>query len=77
MYAKELKLETKSGRGITPVKFLPSDNISLWAELHRLIGSYESGNTAVSNELTAVVDAMRRKGLISIAQSKKLYRKLH
>ena len=55
----------------------PSDDESLWAELHRLIGSYESGNTGVLNELSAVVDVMRRKGLISIDQSKKLYRMLH
>lgn len=63
---------TKKGTGLT--KFLPSGKDGLVRELFRLMGSYKSGNKNAYNELNAVVDELRRKGVLSIEQSKKIYK---
>jgi len=56
------------------INFLPSGKKDLVRELFRLMGSYQSGNEIVFNELNAVVDELRRKGVLSIEQSKKIYK---
>lgn len=61
----------KTGHGI---QFLPNNKKDLVTELFRLLGSYKSGNKHVFNELNAVVDQLRRKGVLSINQSKKIYK---
>jgi len=58
----------RTGRGI---QFLPDNKKDLVTELFRLLGSYKSGNKNVFNELNAVVDQLRRKGVLTIDQSKK------
>lgn len=62
----------KKGKGF--VKFLPSGKSELVKELFRLIGSYKSGNKNVYNELNAVVDQLRRSGVLTINQSKQIYK---
>lgn len=72
---KEVDTSTPiKGKGFEKIAFLPSSKNELIAELKRLLGSYQSGNTAVFNELNAVVDELRRKGYINLAQSKLLYK---
>jgi hypothetical protein len=56
------------------MKILPSGKTDLIRELFRLMGSYKSGNKNVYNELNAVVDELRRKGILSIKQSKRIYK---
>ena len=55
---------------------IPSSKKDLFRELARLMGSYDSGNTGVFNELNDVVDELRRKGLISIEDSKKIFKNI-
>lgn len=69
---KRSKHKHKKGTGITT---LASDADAI-QELQRLMGSYKSGNTAVFNELESVVDYLRRRGLITLKQSKKLYKEI-
>jgi hypothetical protein len=67
--------KSKTGKGLTGgVKFLPDNANNLIKVLFRLIGSYKSGNKSVYNELNAVVDELRRKGILSIEQSKIIYK---
>lgn len=61
----------KTGKG---VQFLPDNKQDLTRELFRLMGSFNSGNKNVYNELCAVVDQLRRKGVLSIEQAKKIYK---
>jgi hypothetical protein len=70
-FYKEIKT-LKKGTGL--MKFLPSGKTDLIRELLRLMGSYKSGNKNVYNELNAVVDELRRKGILSIKQSKRIYK---
>lgn len=72
----EIKAAKISKRGSGLIKFLPDNKTDLVRELFRLMGSYKSGNKNVYNELNAVVDQLRRKGVLSIDQSKKIYRTL-
>ena len=65
---------SKKGSGL--IKFLPDNKKDLVRELFRLMGSYKSGNKNVYNELNAVVDQLRRKNVLSIDQSKKIYKTL-
>lgn len=73
---KQIK-KGKTGKGLScgckPIKFLPDNKKNLSHELIRLMGSYRSGNKAVFNELNAVVDELRRKGILTLEQSKKIY----
>jgi hypothetical protein len=76
---KQIKKE-KTGKGLScgckSVKFLPDNKKDLSHELIRLMGSYKSGNKAVFNELNAVVDELRRKGILTLKQSKKIYQSI-
>jgi hypothetical protein len=66
--------KSKTGKGLTGgVKFLPHNANDSIKELLRLIGSYKSRNKNVYNELNAVVDELRRKGILSIEQSNIIY----
>lgn len=72
-YYSEIKT-FKKGSGL--FKFLPGNKKDLVRELFRLMGSYKSGNKNVFNELNAVIDQLRRKNVLSIDQSKKVYKAL-
>jgi len=45
-------------------------------ELTRLLGAHKAGNTNVYNEINDIVDQLRRSNIISIADSKKIYKSL-
>ena len=66
----------RTGSGFNKVEFLPDDSRDLEKELARLLGSYSSGNDSVEvfNEINAVVDELRRKGRLSIEDSKRIYK---
>jgi len=66
----------RTGSGFNKVEFLPDDSQDLEKELARLLGSYSSGNDSVEvfNEINAVVDELRRKGKLSIEESKQIYK---
>jgi len=65
----EIKTAIKSKKGSGLITFLPDNKKDLVRELFRLMGSYNSGNKNVHNELNAVVDQLRRKNVLSIDQS--------
>lgn len=79
---KEAKKTPKKGKGLgcqcsgSSIKFLSNNKENLVKELFRLLGSYKSGNKGVYNELNAVVDELRRSGVLTIDQSKKLYKSI-
>jgi len=58
----------------TGVKFLTSDVSVLVNELNRLLGSFVAGNNNIFNEIAAITDELRRKGLLNINHVKKIYR---
>jgi hypothetical protein len=73
-FYNEIKSAKTQKKGTGLIKFLPSGKTDLIRELFRLMGSYKSGNKSVYNELNAVVDELRRKGILSIKQSKRIYK---
>ena len=68
IYQKTLS-PMKKGEGISTTE-------DLQHELVRLVGGYKAGNTSVYNEINNVVDKLRRSGVISIEDSKKIYKSL-
>ena len=63
-------LDAKSGTG-TGVKFLTSNVEVLTNELNRLLGSFTAGNNNVFNEISAITDELRRKGVLNIEHAKR------
>ena len=63
-------LDAKSGTG-GGVKFLTSNVEVLTNELNRLLGSFTAGNNNVFNEISAIIDELRRKGVLNIDHAKK------
>ena len=73
---KDIQKESlKTGSGI---EYLPSDKKELLNELARTSGSINSGNTNknLHDKMTAIVDELRRKKVLSLEDSKKLYKQL-
>lgn len=71
-------MREKVGKGASmKVKFLPSDEQALKAQITKLIASFSAGNTNTINEISAISDELRRRGLISIDELKKLFRLLY
>lgn len=66
-------LDATSVKG-TGVKFLTSNVKVLINELNRLLGSFTAGNNNVFNEISAITDELRRKGVLNIDHAKKIYR---
>jgi predicted Zn-ribbon and HTH transcriptional regulator len=68
--------EGKFGTGLckcgTGIQFLPSDPKKLVKRLNILVAEKEAGNNNVMEEVTAIADELRRKGLMNIFQLKKL-----
>ena len=56
------------------VKFLSSNPKELFNKLNILIAEKEAGNTNVLDEASAIVDELRRLGLLTISQIKKIYK---
>ena len=60
---------TKKGEGL-------NDNSDLAHELTRLVAAHKAGNTNTYNEINDTVDKLRRSNVISIEDSKKIYKSL-
>jgi len=58
----------------TGVKFLTGDVNVLLNELNRLLGSFVAENSNIFNEIAAITDELRRKGVLNINLVKKIYR---
>jgi len=58
----------------TGIKFLAGDVNVLVNELNRLLGSFVAGNNNIFNEIAAITDELRRKGVLNINHVKKIYR---
>ena len=68
-----LSLDATSGKG-TGVKFLTSNVEVLVNELNRLLGSFRAGNNGIFNEIAAITDELRRKGVLNINHVKNIYK---
>ena len=67
---RELDKKQSSGKGI---KFLSSNPTELLNKLNLLIAEKDAGNTNVLSEASAIVDELRRSGMLTIPQIKKIY----
>lgn len=67
---RELDKKQFSGKG---VKFLSSNPSELLKKLNLLIAEKDAGNTNVLSEASAIVDELRRLGMLTISQIKKIY----
>ena len=71
-FYKEIKehKQTKTGKGVS---FLSSDPNELFGKLRILLAEKEAGNNNVLNEASAIVDELKRQGLLSLDEIKKIY----
>ena len=67
-FIKSLDAQSGTGGG---VKFLTSNVEVLTNELNRQLGSFTAGNNNVFNEISAIIDELRRKGVLNIDHAKK------
>ena len=63
--------KSKSGQGI---QFLPPGTKELKNKLVLALGSYKAGNTNTFNEISAIMDEMRRRGEMSISDIKGIFK---
>ena len=63
----------KKGKGI---QFLPSGTKELKNKLVLALGSYKAGNTNTFNEISAIMDEMRRRGEMSICDIKAIFKSM-
>ena len=62
------ELKSKKGEGL----LLPSDSDALVDKLGLRLTSYNTGNTGVRNEIVDIADELRRQGVLTDEQYKKL-----
>jgi hypothetical protein len=62
----------KSGKGL--IQFISSNPAELIKKLDVLISEGSAGNNNVFNEASSIIDELRRQGILSIAQIKKIYK---
>ena len=60
----------RQGKGVS---FLSSDPNELFGKLRILLAEKEAGNNNVLNEASAIVDELKRQGLLSLEEIKKIY----
>lgn len=72
----ESRRKRKAEKIGTGIKFLPSDTKDLVSEMNRLLGSYIAGNKNTFNEISAISDLLRKRGLISPNMNKKIFKYL-
>ena len=65
--------KSKTGQGI---QFLPSGTRELKNKLVLALGSYKAGNTNTFNEISAIMDEMRRRGEMSIKDIKGIFKSM-
>ena len=63
----------KKGQGI---QFLPPGTKELKNKLVLALGSYKAGNTNTFNEISAIMDEMRRRGEMSIKDIKGIFKSM-
>jgi hypothetical protein len=64
--------ELATGEGLT--KFLPSNPNVLFKRLEVLLAEKKAGNNNVMEEATEIADELRRKGILSISQLRKIFK---
>ena len=65
----------KTGSGL--IRYLPSSTNDLVSQMNRLLGSYKAGNKNAFNEISAISDVLRRRGLLTSQMTKQLYKRLN
>ena len=65
--------KSKTGQGI---QFLPPGTRELKNKLVLALGSYKAGNTNTFNEISAIMDEMRRRGEMSIKDIKGIFKSM-
>ena len=74
-FIRDVKIirKSKTGQGI---QFLPSGTRELKNKLVLALGSYKAGNTNTFNEISAIMDEMRRRGEMSIKDIKGIFKSM-
>ena len=74
-FIRDVKIirKSKTGQGI---QFLPSGTKELKNKLVLALGSYKAGNTNTFNEISAIMDEMRRRGEMSIKDIKGIFKSM-
>jgi flagellar motor component MotA len=65
-----------SNRGGSIIQFLSSNPEELIKKLNTMLAEFQAGNNNVFNHISAIVDELRRQGILSINEIKKLYNSL-
>jgi hypothetical protein len=58
------------------IQFLSSNPEELIKKLNTMLAEFQAGNNNVFNHISAIVDELRRQGILSINEIKKLYNSL-
>ena len=74
-FISDVKSIRKSKKGQV-VQFLPSGTRELKNKLVLALGSYKAGNTNTFNEISAIMDEMRRRGEMSIKDIKGIFKSM-
>jgi len=69
----EARKKEARGKGMT-TKFLSSDPKELLSKLNILVAEKEAGNTNVLSEASAIIDELRRLGVLTLPQIKNIYK---
>ena len=74
-FIRDVKIirKSKTGQGI---QFLPPGTKELKNKLVLALGSYKAGNTNTFNEISAIMDEMRRRGEMSIKDIKGIFKSM-
>ena len=74
-FIRDVKIirKSKTGQGI---QFLPPGTRELKNKLVLALGSYKAGNTNTFNEISAIMDEMRRRGEMSIKDIKGIFKSM-
>ena len=74
-FIRDVKIIRKSKKG-QGIQFLPSGTRELKNKLVLALGSYKAGNTNTFNEISAIMDEMRRRGEMSIKDIKGIFKSM-
>ena len=69
---KKRQEDPQPGTSGSGLKILPSDPNALIDRFDLLFSSKKAGHTGVKNEIVAILDELKRQGVISVQQYKKL-----
>ena len=74
-FIRDVKIIRKSKKG-QGIQFLPPGTRELKNKLVLALGSYKAGNTNTFNEISAIMDEMRRRGEMSIKDIKGIFKSM-